>query len=60
MDSEREEDMAMFALKSGAEHPALSRGLRSGREGFSVDDLQVERAKKIDSEAVPESRSEQF
>jgi hypothetical protein len=59
MDSARNEDMAMFDPNSGAEHPALSRGLRSGREGFSLDDLQVERAKKIEIEAVSESQNEQ-
>jgi hypothetical protein len=59
MDSGRNEDVAMFDLISGAEHPALSRGLRAGREGFSLDDLQMERAKKIGSDTVPESQSEQ-
>lgn len=47
---------------SGAEHPALSRGLMSGREGgFSVEELQRERAEKAANEAAAgagdESRS---
>lgn len=39
---------------SGTEHPALSRGLMSGREGgFSVEELQRERAQKAaESEAA--------
>jgi hypothetical protein len=58
MDADNKEDMAIFDPNSGAEHPSLSRGLKSGREGFSVVDLQAERAKRIESETVPESHSE--
>ena len=50
---EREEyQREVFDPSSGKEHPALSRGLASGREGFSVEDLQRERARKAESEAV--------
>jgi len=38
---------------SGGEHPALSRGLMSGREGgFTVEELQRERAQKAESDEV--------
>lgn len=62
MDSDRsnnDDDISMFDPNSGAEHPGLRRGLKSGREGFSLDDLQVERARKIECESVTESHSEQ-
>jgi hypothetical protein len=52
-------NMGVFDPNSGAEHPGLSRGLKSGREGFSVDDLRVERARKIELESGAESHSEQ-
>lgn len=60
MDSDRKNvNMSVFDPNSGAEHPGLSRGLKSGREGFSVDDLQVERARKIECDSVAENHREQ-
>lgn len=48
---ERQEYQAEQAWdpSSGGEHPALSRGLASGREGFSLEELQRERAQKTEA-----------
>jgi len=52
---EREERLqeAAWDPSSGGEHPALSRGLMSGREGgFSVEELQRERAQKTETQSA--------
>ena len=46
----------MFDPNSTAEHPALSRGLKAGRGGFSVEELEAERAAKDTSRNGTRSR----
>ena len=48
----------MFDPNSTAEHPALSRGLKAGRGGFSVEELEAERAQKAQADTAPEAKSE--
>mmetsp|Transcript_15906 Transcript_15906/g.20926 ORF Transcript_15906/g.20926 Transcript_15906/m.20926 type:complete len:155 (+) Transcript_15906:2-466(+) len=47
-----------YDFASGSGLPAMDRGLSSGRDGFSVEELEAERAAKLETAPPPQHKSE--